>query len=94
VLVALAMLDELQLPGLPEAVFRHRSDAHEGLLIPRLVDHGQVDGTSIEPMQLVRSVLDVGATMIDIGSLPDAEALPCSARSGASTIPACPRCWS
>jgi len=72
VLVALTMLEELELSGLPEAVHRHLSAVHESLLLPWLVQHGQVDDTNIDPAMMVRSIVDVAAVMIDLGAPGDA----------------------
>ena len=83
VLLALTVLEELQLPDLPAAVHRGRTGAHEGLLLPWLVEHGQIDRATVEPEQLVNSVVDVVAVLIDVGNaddavdmFPAAEALP------------------
>ncbi|MDN5859961.1 MAG: hypothetical protein L0H84_15205, partial [Pseudonocardia sp.] len=72
VLLALTVVEELRLPGLPEAVHRHHTGAHEGLLIPWLVEHDQIDPETIEPRQLVSSIVDVAGAMIDLGSTEDA----------------------
>lgn len=72
VMLALVLLADAALPGLPEAVHRHHRGAHEGLLLPWLIEHGQIDGTTVDPVQLIRSAVDVAVVLIDIGNADDA----------------------
>lgn len=72
VMVALSLLEELRLPSLHEAVHRHRSGPHEALLLPWLIEHGQIDAATADPALIIRSIVDVAAAMIDIGSPDDA----------------------
>lgn len=67
VMVALGVLEDLPVPGVPEAVHRHGAEVHEGLLMPWLVEHGQLDGSTIADALVLRSVVDVAAALIDLG---------------------------
>ncbi len=83
VLMALMLMEELKLPGLPEAVHRHVSGVHQALLTPWLIGQGQIDDAEVDPAIMARSVIDVAAVMIDIGApdvavdaFPGPDALP------------------
>ncbi len=67
VMVALMVLEDLPLPGVPEAVHRRGATVHEGLLMPWLVEHGQIDRSTVDDALVLRSIVDVAAALIDLG---------------------------